>query len=64
MDKLNIYSFIGVLLLMGIVKKNSILLVEFANGVRDKSQVNAFDTKRNSKPSETFNLSSTHLPNL
>ncbi len=39
---MNIYSMIGILLLMGIVKKNSILLVEFTNhkraegkGVRD-----------------------------
>ncbi len=31
---LNIYSLIGILLLMGIVKKNSILLVEFTNHVR------------------------------
>jgi hydrophobe/amphiphile efflux-1 (HAE1) family protein len=31
---LNMYSLIGVLLLLGIVKKNSILLVEFANQVR------------------------------
>lgn len=31
---LNIYSLIGILLLMGIVKKNSILLVEFTNQVR------------------------------
>lgn len=32
---LNIYSLIGILLLMGIVKKNSILLVEFTNHRRD-----------------------------
>ena len=34
-QSLNIYSFIGLILLMGIVKKNSILLVEFTNQVRD-----------------------------
>ena len=33
---LNIYSMIGIILLMGIVKKNSILLVEFTNHMRDK----------------------------
>ena len=32
---LNIYSLIGILLLMGIVKKNSILLVEFTNHQRE-----------------------------
>ncbi len=33
-QSLNIYSFIGIVLLMGLVKKNSILLVEFANQLR------------------------------
>lgn len=33
---LNIYSAIGLILLMGIVKKNSILLVDFTNRRRDE----------------------------
>lgn len=32
---LNLFSFIGIIVLMGIAKKNSILLVEFTNHVRD-----------------------------
>lgn len=35
-QSLNIYSMIGILLLMGIVKKNSIMLVEFTNQVRER----------------------------
>ena len=33
---LNIFSMIGLLLLLGIAKKNSILLVDFTNQVRDR----------------------------
>jgi HAE1 family hydrophobic/amphiphilic exporter-1 len=33
---LNVFSFIGIILLIGIVKKNSILLVDFTNQVRDE----------------------------
>lgn len=36
---LNIFSLIGILLLMGIVKKNSILLVEFTNQMRERGMV-------------------------
>ncbi|MGZ3721604.1 MAG: efflux RND transporter permease subunit [Bdellovibrionales bacterium] len=39
---LNIYSLIGILLLMGIVKKNSILLVEFTN-IRRHEGLNVHD---------------------
>jgi multidrug efflux pump subunit AcrB len=41
-QSLNIYSLIGFILLMGIVKKNSILLVDFTNQCRDEG-MNATD---------------------
>lgn len=35
---LNMFSFIGLIVLMGIAKKNSIMLVEFTNHIREKEQ--------------------------
>ncbi len=40
----NLFSFIGLIVLMGISKKNSIMLVEFSNQVREQSNKNVFDS--------------------
>lgn len=37
---INLFSFIGIIVLMGIAKKNSILLVEFTNHVRQHGETN------------------------
>jgi HAE1 family hydrophobic/amphiphilic exporter-1 len=37
-QSINIYSMIGIILLMGLVKKNSILLVDYTNQVRVKTK--------------------------
>ncbi|MDI1446291.1 efflux RND transporter permease subunit [Polyangium sp. 6x1] len=47
---LNIFSMIGVLLLMGIVKKNSILLVEYANQLREHEGLSAREAMRKAGP--------------
>jgi multidrug efflux pump len=44
-QSLNIFSMIGLLLLMGIVKKNSIILVDYANAFREKG----FDARESMK---------------
>jgi multidrug efflux pump subunit AcrB len=42
-QSINLYSMIGMILLMGIVKKNSILLVEFTNQIRIRKKTTAHD---------------------
>ncbi len=47
---LNLFSMIGLLLLMGIVKKNSILLVEYAEQVREHEHLGALEARCEGRP--------------
>jgi multidrug efflux pump subunit AcrB len=47
---LNVFSMIGLLLLMGIVKKNSIILVDYANEVRSKERLDARESMLRAGP--------------
>jgi multidrug efflux pump len=47
---LNLFSMIGLLLLMGIVKKNSILLVEYAEHIREHENAEALDAMSRAGP--------------
>ncbi|MDZ4816166.1 MAG: efflux RND transporter permease subunit [Verrucomicrobiota bacterium] len=49
-NTLNFYSMIGIILLMGIVKKNSILLVEFTNHVRETEGLSVRDAILKASP--------------
>ncbi len=47
---LNVFSMIGLLLLMGIVKKNSIMLVDYANEVRQHEGLDALEAMKRAGP--------------
>jgi multidrug efflux pump subunit AcrB len=47
---LSIYSMIGILLLMGITKKNSIILVDYANTAREKESLGAREAMQKAGP--------------
>ncbi len=47
---LNVFSMIGVLLLMGIVKKNSIILVDYATQIREEKKLTAMESMLEAGP--------------
>lgn len=50
-QSINLFSMIGLVLLMGIVKKNSILLVDFTNQVRDQEKASVGEALLKACPS-------------
>ena len=49
-QSLNLFSFIGLIVLMGIAKKNSIMLVEFTNQMREHKQLDPFSALKEACP--------------
>lgn len=49
-QSLNLFSFIGLIVLMGIAKKNSIMLVEFANHVRHEKNLSVVEALLEASP--------------
>ncbi len=43
-EELNLYAIVGVIMLIGIVMKNGIMMVDFANAARENENKNAFDS--------------------
>ncbi|HAR41652.1 MAG TPA: AcrB/AcrD/AcrF family protein, partial [Bdellovibrionales bacterium] len=63
-QSLNIYSLIGMILLMGIVKKNSILLVDFTNQIRRRKQTSVNEALLEACPIRLRPISMTSLATI
>jgi HAE1 family hydrophobic/amphiphilic exporter-1 len=58
---LNVFSLIGILLLMGLVSKNSILLISRANALREKKQLSIFESLVQAAPERMIPVIMTSL---